>query len=53
MYIREAHAIDSGVPLGGSEDLDFGTGENPLIEDPVTFEERQEAARTCATPTGR
>ena len=49
IYIREAHAIDSAVPLGGDEDEDYGGGYNPVMEDPVTFPERQAAAYTCAT----
>ena len=49
VYIREAHAIDSAVPLGGEEDASLGGGENPIMEDAVTFEEREAAAATCAT----
>ncbi|MFT7484500.1 MAG: hypothetical protein ACI9F9_000340 [Candidatus Paceibacteria bacterium] len=49
VYIREAHALDSAVPLGGNIDRTFGGGMNPLMEDPVTFAERQSAAATCAT----
>lgn len=49
IYIREAHAIDSAVPLGGAEDQGLGGGSNPIMEDPVTFAERRQAAETCAT----
>lgn len=49
IYIREAHAIDSAVPLGGAEDGDLGGGANPILEDPVTLDERRAAAATCAT----
>ena len=49
IYIREAHAIDSAVPLGGGNDSEFGAGVNPLMEDPVNLEERKQAAKTCAT----
>jgi hypothetical protein len=49
VYIREAHAIDSAVPLGGEEDPGLGGGANPIMEDAVTFEEREAAAATCAT----
>ncbi|MFT5288242.1 MAG: hypothetical protein ACI8QC_003600 [Planctomycetota bacterium] len=49
VYIREAHALDSAVPLGGGDDGEFGGGINPLMEDPVNLEERKAAASTCAT----
>ena len=49
VYIREAHAIDSVVPLGLDEDPNLGGGENPLVEDPVTFLERQQVAAVCMT----
>lgn len=49
VYIREAHAIDSVVPLGLAEDPGLGGGENPLIEDPVEFGERAEVAALCMT----
>ena len=49
VYIREAHAIDSVIPLGGAEDANLGGGQNPLIEDPVTFEERRNVAELCMT----
>ena len=48
VYIREAHAIDSAVALGGSEDTEFGGGMNPIMEDPVTYQERRSAAYTCS-----
>ena len=41
VYIREAHALDSPAPLGG--------GDAPIVEDPITYFERQEVARTCMT----
>ncbi len=41
VYIREAHAMDSLVPLAGSG--------NPLIEDPVAMDERLEVAQVCMT----
>ncbi len=41
VYIREAHALDSRSPLGG--------GNNPIVEDPVTLEERNEVAKACMT----
>jgi hypothetical protein len=49
VYIREAHAIDSAVPLGGPTAGEFGGGADPIMEDPVTFGERRAAAATCAT----
>jgi len=39
VYIREAHALDSRSPLGGDG--------NPIVEDPVTMEERNEVAQVC------
>ena len=39
VYIREAHAIDSSSPLGGDG--------APIVEDPVTLEERQAVASVC------
>jgi type I thyroxine 5'-deiodinase len=41
VYIREAHAIDSRSPMGG--------GGMPIVEDPVTLDERNEVARVCMT----
>ena len=41
VYIREAHALDSRSPLGG--------GNHPIVEDPVTLEERNEVAKACMT----
>ncbi|MFT5051852.1 MAG: hypothetical protein ACI8QZ_003281 [Chlamydiales bacterium] len=49
VYIREAHALDSVVPLGGGPGGALGGGANPLMEDPVTFQERKAAATTCST----
>ncbi|MFT7669182.1 MAG: hypothetical protein ACI8X5_001882 [Planctomycetota bacterium] len=48
VYIREAHAIDSAVPLGGGESGEFGPSSNPVMEDPVTYGERRAAAKTCS-----
>ncbi len=41
VYIREAHALDSRSPLGGDG--------HPIVEDPVTLEERNEVAKACMT----
>ena len=41
VYIREAHAIDSFLPKGG--------GEDPVLEDPTTLDERRAVARQCMT----
>ncbi len=41
VYIREAHALDSRWPMGG--------GNAPIMEDPVTQEERDAVATTCMT----
>jgi len=41
VYIKEAHAIDSRSPLGGDG--------MPMVEDPVTMNERLEVAKTCMT----
>jgi len=49
VYIREAHALDSVVPLGGGPSGPSGGSGNPVMEDPVTFQERHSAAATCAT----
>lgn len=39
VYIREAHALDSPSPLGG--------GGMPIVEDPVTLDERRAVAAVC------
>ena len=39
VYIREAHALDSSWPAGG--------GRHPVVEDPVTLQERLTVATTC------
>ena len=39
VYIREAHALDSRSPLGGSG--------HPILEDPVSQAERNEVASVC------
>ena len=39
VYIREAHAIDSEEPI-----IDDNA---PILEDPVTLEEREHVASTC------
>ncbi|MCZ6835966.1 MAG: hypothetical protein O7G85_09355 [Planctomycetota bacterium] len=41
VYIREAHALDSRSPMGGDG--------NPMIEDPVTLDERNKVAQVCLT----
>lgn len=41
VYIREAHALDSRSPSGG--------GENPILEDPQTLDERRHVAGVCMT----
>ncbi len=41
MYIREVHALDGRSPLGG--------GGMPIVEDPVTLDERNEVAKVCMT----
>jgi len=42
VYLREAHALDSPVPLGGADEM-------PIVEDPLVLEERQALARVCMT----
>jgi len=39
VYIREAHAIDSAMPMGGNG--------MPIVEDPVSQEERNAVATVC------
>lgn len=39
MYVREAHAIDSRVPITGAQ--------APLVEDPLHLGERKEVAARC------
>jgi hypothetical protein len=39
VYIREAHAIDSQAPMGGRG--------MPIVEDPLTLEERRAVASVC------
>jgi hypothetical protein len=41
VYIREAHAIDSSWPMGG--------GDAPIVEDPVSDQEREQVAAVCMT----
>lgn len=41
VYLREAHPLDGRVPLGGAGD--------PIVEDPVTLQERNAVARVCMT----
>ena len=41
VYIKEAHAVDSRSPLGGDG--------MPMVEDPITLDERKEVAQTCMT----
>ena len=39
VYIREAHALDSFLPKGG--------GDDPIVEDPTTIEERRAVGKLC------
>jgi len=39
VYVREAHALDGSSPKGG--------GGNPIVEEPITLEERAEVASAC------
>jgi type I thyroxine 5'-deiodinase len=39
VYIREAHALDSSMPMGG--------GGMPIVEDPVNLKERRQVAAVC------
>lgn len=39
VYIREAHALDGFLPMGGDGD--------PIVEDPTTLAERQAVAQVC------
>lgn len=39
MYIKEAHALDGARPI-------IGKG-NPLVQEPIKWEERQELAKQC------
>ena len=41
MYIREAHPLDGRSPMGGNG--------SPMVEDPVTVEERTGVAEVCMT----
>ena len=41
VYVREAHALDGRSPLGG--------GNMPIVEEPVTLEERCDVAQVCMT----
>ncbi len=41
VYIREAHALDSRSPMGGNG--------SPIVEDPVTQDERNQVAEVCMT----
>jgi len=40
VYIREAHAIDSPWPMGGKDGA-------PIVEDPVTYDDRKQVAQRC------
>ncbi len=42
VYIREAHALDSRAPMGIGDGM-------PIVEDPVTFQERSGVAQVCMT----
>jgi hypothetical protein len=39
VYIKEAHALDSSWPMTG--------GEHPLVQEPITLEERKAIANQC------
>lgn len=39
VYIREAHALDSSWPMGGTN--------APIVEDPTNLLERKEVAKVC------
>ena len=42
VYIREAHPLDGTMPMGDGDGM-------PIVEDPVTFEERAAVADVCMT----
>ena len=42
VYIREAHAIDSRSPMSVESGM-------PLVEDPITLDERAQVAEVCMT----
>jgi hypothetical protein len=42
VYLREAHALDSPVPLGGEDEM-------PIVEDPIDLAERRAMAEVCMT----
>lgn len=42
VYIREAHPLDGEMPLGDGDGM-------PIVEDPITFGERQAVAEVCMT----
>ena len=44
MYIKEAHALDSASPMSG--------GNAPVVQEPVTLEERLGLARQCTAALG-
>ena len=41
VYIREAHPLDGRSPMGGDG--------HPIVEDPVSLEEREAVAKVCMT----
>lgn len=41
VYIREAHALDGASPRGGRDG-------DPIVEEPVTLEERKTVATRCS-----
>ena len=41
VYIKEAHALDSAWPMSGRG--------HPLVQEPVTWKERQKIAKQCTT----
>lgn len=44
VYVREAHPIEGGMPPVAADE--------PIVEDPVTLEERTALARRCTTELG-
>jgi hypothetical protein len=40
VYVREAHAVDGRAPMPAAD--------QPIVEEPITFEERRKVAASCA-----
>jgi hypothetical protein len=40
VYIREAHALDGRMPMGG--------GKKPIVEEPLSLDERKKIATQCS-----